>query len=141
MVGVDMGGTFTDLIAVDHVSREFRLAKVPSHPADPSVVVMNALDELFANPDGPDPESLGPIVTRQLHAGDVLRLQQGGGVGYGNPFERDPAAVASDVRDRYVSITAAHNAYDVVIDPKIIDVKVAATERLRAAYDPAGALI
>ena len=48
MVGIDTGGTFTDLIAVDPASGEFRLAKVPSHPADPSVAVLNALDELFA---------------------------------------------------------------------------------------------
>ena len=92
------------------------------------------------NPDRPDRESLGPIVTRQLRAGDVLRLEQSGGGGYGDPFERDPAAVASDVRDGYVSITAAREAYGVVIDPKVVDVDLAATETLRAAHQPAAAL-
>ena len=48
MVGIDTGGTFTDLIAVDPASGEFRLAKVPSHPPDPSVAVLRALDELVA---------------------------------------------------------------------------------------------
>jgi N-methylhydantoinase A len=48
MVGVDTGGTFTDLIAVEQRTSELRLAKVPSVPDDPSVAVLNALKELFA---------------------------------------------------------------------------------------------
>jgi N-methylhydantoinase A len=48
MVGVDTGGTFTDLIAVEQTTSELRLAKVPSVPDDPSVAVLNALKELFA---------------------------------------------------------------------------------------------
>lgn len=48
MVGVDTGGTFTDLIAVNPTSGEFRLSKVPSVPGDPSAAVLDALDELFA---------------------------------------------------------------------------------------------
>lgn len=47
MVGIDTGGTFTDLIAFDADSGERRVAKVPSVPADPSNAVMNALEELF----------------------------------------------------------------------------------------------
>jgi N-methylhydantoinase B len=38
-----------------------------------------------------------------------------GGGGYGNPFERDPAAVLRDVVDGYVSIEAAERDYGVVI--------------------------
>jgi N-methylhydantoinase A len=49
MVGVDTGGTFTDLIAVDPATGEFRLGKVPSVPHDPSAAVQGALEELFAN--------------------------------------------------------------------------------------------
>ena len=48
MIGVDTGGTFTDLIAVEERSREMRLAKVASEPADPSLAVMNALEQLLA---------------------------------------------------------------------------------------------
>jgi N-methylhydantoinase A len=47
MVGVDTGGTFTDLVAFEPVSGELRTIKVPSVPADPSTAVINALDELF----------------------------------------------------------------------------------------------
>ncbi len=47
MVGVDAGGTFTDLIAVDPASGETRFAKVASVPSDPSQAVMNALEAVF----------------------------------------------------------------------------------------------
>ena len=40
MVGVDTGGTFTDLIAVEPRSGTFRLCKVPSVPSDPSSAVL-----------------------------------------------------------------------------------------------------
>ena len=48
MVGVDTGGTFTDLIAVERETRALRLAKVPSVPGDPSDAVRQALEQLFA---------------------------------------------------------------------------------------------
>jgi N-methylhydantoinase A len=48
MVGVDTGGTFTDLIAVEPRTGTFRLCKVPSVPHDPSSAVLDALTELFA---------------------------------------------------------------------------------------------
>lgn len=47
MVGIDTGGTFTDLIAVDRQTHEMRLIKVPSMPKDPSNAVGHALSELF----------------------------------------------------------------------------------------------
>lgn len=49
MVGIDTGGTFTDLIAFEIDSGELRVAKVSSEPSDPSGAVMAALEELFAN--------------------------------------------------------------------------------------------
>jgi N-methylhydantoinase A len=48
MIGVDTGGTFTDLVAVDTASGQLRFAKVASVPSDPSQAVMNALEEVFA---------------------------------------------------------------------------------------------
>ena len=45
MVGIDTGGTFTDLIAFNTENRELQVAKVPSAPGDPSTAVMDALDE------------------------------------------------------------------------------------------------
>jgi N-methylhydantoinase A len=46
-IGVDVGGTFTDLVAVDEAARS-TLAKVPSTPADPSQGVIAGLDRLAA---------------------------------------------------------------------------------------------
>ena len=48
LIGVDTGGTFTDLIAFDRMSGSLRRAKVPSVPSDPSLAVIDALGKLFA---------------------------------------------------------------------------------------------
>jgi N-methylhydantoinase A len=60
LVGVDTGGTFTDLIAVEQGSGELRRAKVPSVPGDPSVAVLDALGTLFA--DGVAPSEIALFV-------------------------------------------------------------------------------
>ena len=44
-IGIDVGGTFTDLVAIDESGRTV-FAKSPSTPADQSVGVMAGLDEL-----------------------------------------------------------------------------------------------
>ena len=44
-IGIDVGGTFTDLVAVDDAGR-VALAKSASTPADPSLGVMEGLDRL-----------------------------------------------------------------------------------------------
>ena len=43
VVGIDVGGTFTDLVQLDQKSGEVRLAKVPSTPNNQAFGVMNAL--------------------------------------------------------------------------------------------------
>ena len=51
---------------------------------------------------------LFPLVTmRECAAGTVVRLEQCGGSGYGNPLERPAEAVMTDVRNGYVSAGAA----------------------------------
>ncbi len=67
-----------------------------------------------------------------------------GGGGYGDPFERDPAAVVDDVLNGYVSLDAARREYGVVIRstqrpdeqvsmPEHFAVDLAATATLRGA--------
>jgi N-methylhydantoinase A len=46
MVGVDTGGTFTDLVAFHATSGAVELAKVPSFPPDPCKAVLAGLEEL-----------------------------------------------------------------------------------------------
>ncbi len=58
-IGVDVGGTFTDLVLADRSGRTW-VAKVPSVPADPSQGVLNGLDRLA--------EDLG-LTTRELLVG------------------------------------------------------------------------
>lgn len=50
-----------------------------------------------------------------LRAGDMVELHITGGGGYGDPLERDPLSVASDVRNRYVSFEGAARLYGVVV--------------------------
>ena len=45
-LGVDVGGTFTDLVVVDDADGEIRLGKVPSTPAAPDRAVLAGLDEV-----------------------------------------------------------------------------------------------
>ncbi len=65
-----------------------------------------------------------------IAAGDVVECLTGGGAGYGDAFERDPDAVAEDLRDGYVSVDAARNAYGVVTLGGAVD--EAGTAALRA---------
>ena len=60
LVGVDTGGTFTDLIAFETSSGRLHRAKVPSVPADPSVAVLDALHKLFA--EGVQPAEVSMFV-------------------------------------------------------------------------------
>ena len=65
--------------------------------------------------------------------GDVIEFRTACGGGYGEPRERDPDAVARDVRDGLVSIEAAHRDYGVVVDPRTLALDLAATELERGS--------
>jgi N-methylhydantoinase B len=43
--------------------------------------------------------------------GDVLRVMSPGGGGYGDPREREPAAVARDLVEGKISVEAARTLY------------------------------
>ena len=47
-VGVDVGGTFTDLIYVDEDKGEVVVYKLPSTPADPSQATLDGVEALCA---------------------------------------------------------------------------------------------
>jgi N-methylhydantoinase B len=67
-----------------------------------------------------------------MRSGEILVNNTGGGGGYGHPFQRDPARVAADVRNEFVSVGAAASEYGVVVDDKTFEVDVAATNKLRS---------
>jgi N-methylhydantoinase B len=73
-----------------------------------------------------------------LHAGDTIRHDQPGGGGFGDPFARDPEAVAADVRNDKVTVEHARREYGVVIDPETLNVDTDATRAARAGAGRAG---
>jgi N-methylhydantoinase A len=78
-VGIDTGGTFTDVVAVDEDSGELLAIKTPSTPADPAegflTGIRKVLAALGAGPDDLASVSHGTTVaTNQLLTGDVTGL-------------------------------------------------------------------
>ncbi|MFO7558240.1 MAG: hydantoinase B/oxoprolinase family protein [Desulfobacterales bacterium] len=65
-----------------------------------------------------------------LSSGDITVAELGGGGGWGDPLERDPAAVLEDVLDELVSIEGAKH-YGVVIDLEKMEVDKEATQSFR----------
>ena len=80
------------------------------------------------------PISDGTVIRR----GDVVRIETGGGGGFGHPFNREPERVLADVRAGFVSRDSAAADYGVVltVDGRAID--KAATQARRAALPPVG---
>ena len=75
-------------------------------------------------------EQMPPMFVADLHLGDVLHHRMPGGGGWGEPFEREPEAVAEDVLDEKISVAAARELYGVVLGLNG-SIEVAATEALR----------
>jgi len=67
----------------------------------------------------------------ELKEGETVTILSGGGGGYGPPWERDPTKVLEDVREGYVSIRQAKEAYGVVIKPDSLTIDEEATLKLR----------
>ena len=65
-------------------------------------------------PDGTE-ETLPAMFSTTIEAGDVYVHRMAGGGGFGDPFSREPDAVAQDVANEKVTPTAARDLYGVVI--------------------------
>src|SRR5215212_6567897 len=61
-LGIDTGGTFTDLIGIDDVTRELFVAKTPSTPSRPVDAIMNAIAQSNVQSDGLEAISIGTTV-------------------------------------------------------------------------------
>jgi N-methylhydantoinase B len=83
--------------------------------------------------------------TRLVHheAREAIAYHYGGGGGWGDPLDRDPARVLEDVLDEYVSPRSAREDYGVVLTGSLealdLAVDAEATARLRAAMRDARA--
>jgi N-methylhydantoinase B len=67
----------------------------------------------------------------RLVRGDILRIETGGGGGYGHPFDRPAETVLEDVLGGYVSPEAAERLYGVALDGDRVDED--ATARIRTS--------
>jgi N-methylhydantoinase A len=78
-IGIDTGGTFTDLVAFDEQAGALTVTKAPSTPADPAAGFMAGLAKVLGLA-GAGPESIAAIshgttiATNQLLEGDIGRL-------------------------------------------------------------------
>ena len=66
---------------------------------------------------GPNQRELDSKHTTPLAAGDVFLSVLPGAGGWGNPLERDPESVWSDVRNEKITAEAAAKQYGTVGDP------------------------
>ena len=78
-----------------------------------------------------------PMVPITLSRGEVYRHVMAGGGGFGDPLEREPESVRTDVLDGKVSPAGARSAYGVVLDGDV-RVDTAATRSLRASRAASG---
>ena len=68
----------------------------------------------------------------EFKAGEYIEFREPNAGGYGDPLERDPAAVREDVLDDFTTTALARDAYGVIfVDEGTLEVDEAATERRR----------
>ncbi len=97
-IGIDTGGTFTDLVLLDEANGEVRTMKVPSTPADPAQAVLEGLAAL-----APDAAGIGNIVLGTTIATNAALQRRGARVFYITTagFEDIPFLQRADKPDPY----------------------------------------
>jgi N-methylhydantoinase B len=95
-----------------------------------------ALGETVINPGDPSERKVAGKVSMDLANGDVVSFRLSGGGGYGKPSERDPEAVARDVKLGLVGRDAARDRYSVVIgEDGTVDPEATLVARAEPASD------
>ena len=54
-IGIDTGGTFTDVVLLDHATGRYYFRKVPSNPQDPAEAILRGLDAILTDAAVPGP--------------------------------------------------------------------------------------
>jgi N-methylhydantoinase A len=71
-IGVDTGGTFTDVVAIDEVTGEILTTKTPSTPHDPSVGVLDGIRKIVRlASQGASAAAMAPVVAAVCHGTTV----------------------------------------------------------------------
>lgn len=79
-LGVDVGGTFTDLILVNEQTGDFHSAKVPSTPHDSSIGVLNGIERVCKTA-GIDPNDITHVMHGTTVATNTILTHTGAKVG------------------------------------------------------------
>jgi N-methylhydantoinase A len=79
-LGVDVGGTFTDLLLINEDTGETHTAKVPSTPEDSSVVVLNGIARI-CDESGIDPANVSRVMHGTTVATNAVLTGKGAKVG------------------------------------------------------------
>jgi N-methylhydantoinase B len=91
------------------------------------------------NPGRSDQRLIHPLSDgNMVKRGDVVRIETGGGGGWGHPFDREPERVAADVRNGFVSRGSARDDYGVVLREDDLSLDEEATAVERASRPEAG---
>ena len=72
------------------------------------------LGETLINPGTPRERNIGKVDILQLNPGDVVRITTPSGAGYGDPLDREPEMVLTDLENGFVSAEEAANVYGIV---------------------------
>ncbi len=99
---------------------------------------LNAHTRVIA-PDGTVETWPSKVTGKTLKAGSCIEIGVPNSGGYGDPLERDPELVRSDVLDGFTTAELAERDYGVVLSPDGGAVDVESTERLRERLRGAGA--
>jgi N-methylhydantoinase A len=79
-LGVDVGGTFTDLLLINEQTGETYTAKVPSTPEDSSIGVLNGVERI-CNESGVDPKEVQRVMHGTTVATNAVLTGRGARVG------------------------------------------------------------
>jgi N-methylhydantoinase B len=86
----------------------------------------------IVNPGRPDERILPPLSDgNMVKCGDIVRVETGGGGGWGHPFDREPERVLADVLGGFLGRAGAEAHYGVVLGADGISLDVAATAQRR----------
>ena len=89
------------------------------------------------NPGAPDEKDIPPASEGiSVKSGDILRIETGGGGGWGDPFTRNPEDVQRDVLEGYVTQSAALSEYGVALSDNGQEIDQSDTEAARNQSRP-----
>jgi N-methylhydantoinase B len=100
---------------------------------------LGLLAKTVVNPGRSDERSIGKISVLELGRGEVVRLTSPSGGGFGDPLERDIAAIAREIENGMLSRERAQEVYAVAFDEsgRVDEAATTARRRQRVRTKPA----